>query len=775
MEQVNELPPDVLVGDEQILLRASATGPQPRSVAWLLSTSRRVALLFTNQRLLCVKRSAAEITSISEIRWSDVRRASVSRISLRLSLRYGDGRGEAFTFKDRGEANAARALLASLVPVGAAGRFGRRPLCPACYAKGPQRVSRCESCGVAFRDPRAAVRFALWWPGGGYFFLRRHTAALFAVVFELFLLVLVRTTWRFHELERVHNPWTITLLLVLVWCIWKAASAMHVAAAARELIVDLTPEKRNLQIPPVVLATTARDVGQVGVAAAVATGTAAATAVAASARAGTAAVAASARAGQQIVAEATAQIAASPQYQRILDLGNAGPAPFLTGELPEEELENELLDLLSPIARAFQPLLEPGERVLHATRGAMPYSLLDYVGSVVLLYFVRRCVYVFTDRRMFAIRVSLKGRPLPTVSAVWYGDVASFSFAGGFGFTVNMKLSFVYRNGRKETFNRIPLADLERIRAFLPDALESTVPAPATPERFRERRHFCSWCGSMLRPRVYTCITCGATYRKPAIASALAAFVPGGGYFYVRMPKLGTADALLESFLILNGAGFLVGALSGSGPGYKAAAAFACVLLLIEKLVSIRHATEEALEFVPHRDAKIFAKPMLATTTDEQRLVNGLVVAAGVTLIAAFAAVRVPLYPLQIELATHTKELEERHPHVAALRNEHDAIVHDLEALRAETNKLYYALDRSDPAQQRRLDEGYEALRIKENEYQASERRFRALEEAHHERLERVKYLEERIGDTWMVFTPEEALLDLVVRASEAASPSSPE
>ncbi|HEX8618450.1 MAG TPA: hypothetical protein VF911_12750 [Thermoanaerobaculia bacterium] len=705
---MNELPPNVLAGDEQILLQSSATGPQPRSIAWLLSTSRRVALLFTNQRLLCVKRTAAEITSISEIRWHDVRRASVSRVSLRLSLRYGNGRAEVFTFRDRGEANAARSLLVALLPVGAAGRSGRRPLCPACYAKGPQRVSRCKSCGVAFRDPRAAVRFALWWPGGGYFFLRRYTAAIFALVFELFLVVLVRTTWRFHELDRVENPWAITLLLVIVWCIWKAATAIHVAGAARELIVDLTPEKRSAQIPPVVLATTAREVGQVGVAAAVVTGTAA---VAASARAGTAAataVAASARAGQQMVAETTAQIAASPQYQRLLDLANAGPAPFLRSDLSEEErreLEKEQLDLLGPVARAFHPLLEPGERVVHATRGAMPYTLLDYLGSVVFLYFVRRCVYVFTDRRMFAIRVALNDRPLPTVSAVWYGDVDSFSFAGGFGFTVNMKLSFVYRNGRKETFNRIPLADLERIRAFLPNALASTPPAPATPERFRERRHFCSWCGSMLRPRIYTCITCGATYRKPAIASALAALVPGGGYFYVRMPKLGTADALLESFLMLNGAGLLIGAVSGSGPEYKAAAALVSVVLLIEKLVSIRHATDEAVEFVPLRDAKLLAKPMLTATSDERRLLNGLVVAIGVTVILAAAAVRIPLYPLQIELARHTKELEQRHARVKALQREHEAVVHELNALRTQLYALRHMPELSDPTREQRFYE----------------------------------------------------------------------
>ena len=763
----DELPAGILAADESVHLTVCATGPQSKWIAPLLSTPRRVVLVFTSERLLVITSAKrGELASLSECRWHDVEKMRLGRISNRLTLRYEDGRCEVFTLTRTRDASSARDLIASLPHGGRSERGGRQPLCPSCFARMVEATYHCGSCGSVFRDPRMAFRFALWWPGGGYFFLRRHSAGVSIVVCELLFLALIKLTWDLQKIQRIENAWPGTVGIVLAWLILKVTTAMHARSVARELIIDRNPETRSRQIPPVVLAATAREV-------AVATGSAAIAAAAAANRAA------------EVVERTATQIAASPHYQRVVtELASAGPRAFLSEDLQDEEreaVEQEQKALVATVRPAFGLLLERGEKILYATRGAMPYSILDYFGSVLLLYFVRRCVYVFTDRRMFVIRVGVDDKPLPTVSAVHYRDVKSCTFAGGFGFTVNMKLTLAYHDGRKETFNRIPLSDLERIRVLLPAAI-ANAPEANAPRATRGRVHYCTWCGTRLFKGVPTCRSCGARYANRRTALLLALLIPGGGYFYLRMPKLGIADAVLESFLALNAAGLLVGAMINPVV-YARPAAIICALFMIEKLVSVRHALDQASEFVGLAPARTFQKPSLRVAKPN-RVLNTALLAGGILLILAGGAIRAPLYPLQSELARLSNDLEKDEPRMKAWEKQQKADAQEIMSLGERVMTLgYKARGRRYWTERNRiviqpwfyddsLQSQYDQLRhefeSKRAAYAVEQDAYRAAALSYNARLARARELEDRIGGVWFAMLPTEALTDIVTKLDAA-------
>ncbi len=743
-----------------MIFSTTATGPQPAAVAWAISTNRRVTLIFTDLRLICLKtRSSEQIAeTVSEILWGDVQKATVGRISNRLRVSYRAAGSEVFNIDRSEDAAHLRQVVPSLVESATEETAGgRRALCPACFGHVARNEYRCSSCEGVFRHPVSATLLALWLPGAGHFYVRRYAAAVFAIVFELFLLATLSAIWGLHHLGRLQSPRSATLALAILWISWRLATALHVRSAARDLLIDHDRRRKTL------------DSVRLGHAVRVAAEKLAAVT-------GTGALVA-ARAGQALVKEAATQIRgelstepAQPAsgFTLVADLQTVHDARAAdTGS--EDCLGDEQRNLVSLVEPAFAPLLERDERVLYATRGAVPYSILDYLSLVILLYFVRRCVYVFTDRRIFVIRVGIDDKPLPTVSAICYGDIVAFRFSGGFGFTVNMKLTLKYPNGRSETFNRIPLADLERIRSLLPEVLPSAPAAPATPDRFRERRHFCCWCGSTLRARVYRCLTCRVGYRNARTARILAILVPGGGYFYAGLPKLGMLDAFVETFLLLNAIGLILGAAYGGGMTYAKSAALLVAILFIEKVVSVRHSVEHIAEFVPAGSAVMVRRPVLRVRLEKSGMGTTFVLAVLGFMLAIGVAARLPLYGVQIDLAKQMKmstvlraDADRLEKELLAIRAEVQSIDAELKRIERDERWHSYTVDSRLPIRETHFSDSFVDAQYQRSfrkfrdayaRYQELEGRYRDAVHAYNAGVENAIALERRIGATWQSIT----------------------
>ena len=111
----------------------------------------------------------------------------------------------------------------------------------------------------------------------------------------------------------------------------------------------------------------------------------------------------------------------------------------------------------------------------------------------------------------------------------------------------------------------------------------------------------CPKCGMRLFDLVTECRHCGLEFKKGNVASFLAAFLPGGGYFYLRQPFLGAAEAILEigAYMLI---GFSIINLIGGGPGFTTNLMWlglGTLMLGLLKPVAVVHSKVMADEFVP--------------------------------------------------------------------------------------------------------------------------------------------------------------------------------
>ncbi len=256
----------------------------------------------------------------------------------------------------------------------------------------------------------------------------------------------------------------------------------------------------------------------------------------------------------------------------------------------KEKIKKQQLKMLKDYVPLLKQFLEPDEEVLLLMRGCSPMSFMEQFTTGSLIYYIKRCTLVVTNRRILHFPAKKDFSPRHSIAQVRYGDVEEIKPSGFLSrFTVK------YKNGSKETF--LYVKESGKLKSLLPDLRL----ASQQPTTIGKRHHLCPKCNAVLAAGVYVCSSCRLEFKNEERARKLSIIYPGGGYFYTDHPFLGAGDAVVETFLIFMVLTGLVNMLTGVPE--KAVGLFQFIffgiILGLEKLYSMYHAKHYVKEFIP--------------------------------------------------------------------------------------------------------------------------------------------------------------------------------
>jgi hypothetical protein len=258
---------------------------------------------------------------------------------------------------------------------------------------------------------------------------------------------------------------------------------------------------------------------------------------------------------------------------------------------PHQVTTNRQLKLVRDFAPQLKQLLKPDEEILLTVRASSPMSWFEQLTTGWMIYYLKRCVLIFTNKRILHFPTRMNFAPKASVAQILYGDIAEAKVGAFFGRVLNLK----YRTGKKESFNYVESPELKKLKALLP-----TLPKDAHPSEVSERHHLCPRCQARLLSGKFSCSNCQLKFKDGERAIKLSILYPGGGYFYTGHPFLGVGDAIVESilliWLIIGVVDFFTG---DGGPEGWASVLIPGVALIIEKAETIFHAKHYVNEYVP--------------------------------------------------------------------------------------------------------------------------------------------------------------------------------
>jgi hypothetical protein len=256
----------------------------------------------------------------------------------------------------------------------------------------------------------------------------------------------------------------------------------------------------------------------------------------------------------------------------------------------KEGIKKKQLTILKDYVPLLKQFLEPDEEVLLAMRGCSPMTSMEQLTTGSMVYYIKRCTLVVTNRRILHFPAKKDFSPRLSIARVRYGDVEEIKPSPFLSrFTVK------YKNGSKDTFSNVK--ESAKLKSILPDLRL----ASQQPTTVGKRHHLCPKCNAVLTAGVYVCYSCRLEFKNEARARKLSILYPGGGYFYTDHPFLGAGDAVAETFLIFMVVMGLVNMLSGvpESPDGRFQFIFFGFILILEKLYSVYHAKHYVKEFIP--------------------------------------------------------------------------------------------------------------------------------------------------------------------------------
>jgi hypothetical protein len=247
-----------------------------------------------------------------------------------------------------------------------------------------------------------------------------------------------------------------------------------------------------------------------------------------------------------------------------------------------EKRQRKLLKKIS----AITPFLHEDEKILKITTGCSPISFFDQILTGFIIFYLRRSIFVFTNKRILHIPTKPDFSYRDSIAQILYSDCREFYIKGS-------KLIVTYVTGITEKFIYIARRERKEIKKLLP-----SLPIQAEQSPARQRAHLCPRCTVPLIQRNFTCPGCFLEFKNKAKARIISIIFPGGGYFYTRHPFLGLGDAIVEIYLTVLVLLALAGVLMGV-PGSFSAFLFFAVILTIEKAITIHHTNSFINEYIP--------------------------------------------------------------------------------------------------------------------------------------------------------------------------------
>ncbi len=257
----------------------------------------------------------------------------------------------------------------------------------------------------------------------------------------------------------------------------------------------------------------------------------------------------------------------------------------------KERLKKKQLKMLEPFAPLLKQFLEPGEEMLLALQGCSPMSFMEQFTGGWMVYYIKRCVLVVTDRRILHFPTKGSYVPRHSIAQIRYGDVDEIKPST----FLSRKFLVKYKNGKKETF--LQVKDSPKLKAVLND-VRMTAQQPTT---YGIRHHLCPKCTAPLTVGQYVCPSCKLEFKNEQKARNLSILLPGGGYFYTGHPVIGVADAIVETVLIVLIVTGVVNLVTGAEENEVAVAQVVIfsIALFIEKLYTVFHAKHYVKEYLP--------------------------------------------------------------------------------------------------------------------------------------------------------------------------------
>jgi hypothetical protein len=217
-------------------------------------------------------------------------------------------------------------------------------------------------------------------------------------------------------------------------------------------------------------------------------------------------------------------------------------------------------------------------------------SFMEQFTSGWIIYYLKRCILVVTDRRILHFPAKSNYSPRHSIAQIRYGDVDTIT-ASTF---LSRKFTVKYKNGKKEVF--VNVKDTTKMKAVLSEVQMSS----QQPTTFGIRHHLCPKCTAPLTIGEYLCPACRLEFKNEQKARNLSILLPGGGYFYTGHPFLGTGDAIVETLLIGMVLMSIVTLVSGEEVDASLIGiVFFGVILFIEKLYTVFHAKHYVKEYIP--------------------------------------------------------------------------------------------------------------------------------------------------------------------------------
>ncbi len=209
-----------------------------------------------------------------------------------------------------------------------------------------------------------------------------------------------------------------------------------------------------------------------------------------------------------------------------------------------------------------------------------------------IIVYIKRCLLVVTTSRILHLPAKSDFSTRQSVAEISLGDIVQAKVSSFLGRALTLK----YRNGKTEKFVYVDGKVVRKLKQILPG-----LTGKGEQSTTGGRRHICPRCAQPLEPRHYACRQCFLEFKDRSRAIKYSILYPGGGYFYTGHPVLGILDALAEAFLTLLVLVNLLVVVSGATGKDEAVAGLAAflVILVIEKLITIYHASHYVDEYIP--------------------------------------------------------------------------------------------------------------------------------------------------------------------------------
>jgi hypothetical protein len=254
----------------------------------------------------------------------------------------------------------------------------------------------------------------------------------------------------------------------------------------------------------------------------------------------------------------------------------------------KEKIRKDQTKLLTKFAPFLKRLLEPGEEISLAVTATSPMSFLEQGTTGWMIYYLKRCVLIFTNKRILHFPTKSNYSPKHSLSQIRYGDIEKFKLSGFLGRVLKLE----YKSGKKENFCYIKSREFRKLKTLQPLFVEAHQPS-----NVKERHSLCPKCAVPLIKNVFSCPNCHLEFKNMKDAIKYSIIFPGGGYFYAGHPFLGTMDAITEGILLVLLITRLLEALRGVESWVSVL--FIAIILFLEKSITIYHAKHFIGEFIP--------------------------------------------------------------------------------------------------------------------------------------------------------------------------------